>query len=269
MSVNVHPPVGNAGKISGPSVIKKEATGISYSVPAISGATSYLWTVPSGVTIISGQNTRTITVDFNSQFEEGTVKVRGRNSCTEGNASNLSVKVLPPPFTAGKIKGPKKVLRGEKNVIFTVDSIPNATTYNWQLPSGATVVSGNNSNTIVVNFNEFYTSGEIAVYGENISGTGPVSPALPVSVQEAEYLIYPNPNNGAFTVSIASEYEKNYIIRIFNSMGRKIYEARDIKLVDGVFEFPVDLRPVPSGIYLIQFISDKDVESQKIIIGNQ
>jgi hypothetical protein len=268
MNINVHPPVGNAGKISGSSEVKEGAKGVIYEISAVNGATTYLWTVPSGVSIVNGQGTLKITVNFDNSFVEGKITVFGRSSCNDGNPSNLSVKVLPPPHSAGNIKGPKKLVRGEKNVIFTVDSITHATAYHWQLPDGAVITSGYNSNIITVDFNDSYTSGEIKVYGENSSGSGPASPGLLVSIQEAEYLIYPNPNNGAFTVSIASEYEKNYTIRIFNSLGRKVYEVRDLKLTDGVFEMPIDLRPLPSGIYLIQFISEMDVESRKIIIGN-
>ena len=267
LNVNSHPPVGTTGNISGATEIRKGAQGINYSISTISDATTYEWTIPSGVSIVSGDGTNSIVVNFADSFVSGSVSVRGRNNCSAGNVSTISVNVVLPPQQAGQIFGPNKVIPGAKGVVFNIDPIPNSTGYIWDLPQGVTIISGANTNSITVDFDQNYTAGQIKVRGQNISGTGPDSPVYEITIQEAEYVVYPNPNSGAFTISIASPVENTYSIRITNNLGRKIFEIRDIPVNNGVFEKPIDLRPVPSGIYLIEIISKNSKIVRKIIIG--
>jgi len=82
------------GAINGNAVVDKDATGLTYSVTPVSGATSYTWTVPATVgTITGGQGTNTITVDAVSIYGIGTISVRATNRCNTGAASTLSVTV--------------------------------------------------------------------------------------------------------------------------------------------------------------------------------
>jgi len=76
----------------------------------------------------------------------------------------------PKPFAAGVISGPDEVLPGQSGVGYSVSSITHATSYIWTLPSGASIVSGNNTNTITVDFGD--ESGDISVYGTNSCGNG-------------------------------------------------------------------------------------------------
>lgn len=73
--------------------------------------------------------------------------------------------------------------QGDNSVYYYVDPIANATGYAWSVPEGADIVSGNNTNSIEVNFSEGAFSGNISVYGTSAScGNGAVSPAFAVSV---------------------------------------------------------------------------------------
>jgi hypothetical protein len=68
--------------VSGNITVSNLATGVVYSVPALSGYT-YTWTVPSGANIVSGQGTNSITVNF------GTTS--GNVSVTEINSSSCKI----------------------------------------------------------------------------------------------------------------------------------------------------------------------------------
>ena len=52
----------------------------------------------------------------------------------------------------------------------------------WTLPSGASIASGSNTNSITVDFSAGATSGNMTVYGTNACGNGAASPALAVTV---------------------------------------------------------------------------------------
>jgi hypothetical protein len=81
------------GCLTGPSRVCTPGT-YTYSASAVADATEYLWSVSgTGITISSGQGTRTITVSFSSVFTSGNISVRAKNcfglSCS---AASLSVK---------------------------------------------------------------------------------------------------------------------------------------------------------------------------------
>ncbi|MDD3876957.1 MAG: hypothetical protein PHT69_10070 [Bacteroidales bacterium] len=87
--VNVNPLPEPAGTISGPSVVYFGQTGINYSVPIINYATGYIWTLPQGFGIVSGNNTNSIFVDVSVAAVSGNVSVYGINNCGLGDSSAL------------------------------------------------------------------------------------------------------------------------------------------------------------------------------------
>ena len=102
--------------------------------------------------------------------------MRGTNACGNGTVSaNFAVTVNPLPAAAGTISGTSTVCPGENGVIYTVPAIANATGYTWTLPSGATIASGNNTNSISVDFSTAVSAGVITVRGTNSCGNGVVS----------------------------------------------------------------------------------------------
>ena len=171
------PLVGNAGMISGQTSVCQGQNSVTYNVPEIANATSYVWTLPSGATGTS--TTNSIDVDFGTTAISGNITVRGSNSYGDGNASSLAITVNPLPLAAGTITGDTTVCQGQNSVTYNVPTIANATSYVWTLPSGATGTS--TSNAITVHFGTSATTGEITVKGTNSCGDGTVS-TLPITV---------------------------------------------------------------------------------------
>ena len=81
----------------------------------------------------------------------------------------------PGPDNAGTISGTTTVCQGQSGVTYSVPAVGNATGYNWTLPSGATIASGANTNSITVNFSAGASSGNITVFGTNDCGNGGAS----------------------------------------------------------------------------------------------
>ena len=73
--------------ISGAIQVAVSATNITYSVPATTGST-YVWTVPTGATIVSGQGSNSIIVNFGSS--SGTIQV---TETTSGNCKKEPAKL--------------------------------------------------------------------------------------------------------------------------------------------------------------------------------
>jgi len=91
----------SAGIITGTASVCQTQTGVNYSVSAITNATGYVWTLPTGATISSGSNTNAITVDYSASAVDGTITVQGTNDSGFGNVSaNYSVTVTPVILTS-------------------------------------------------------------------------------------------------------------------------------------------------------------------------
>ena len=141
---------GIAGAITGPANICQGATGVVYSVGAISNATSYIWTVPSGASVMAGSGTNSITVNYSTSAVSGNISVYGSNACGDGTASSLPVTVNPipvPTLTAG----PLGVCVSSTGIIYQTQS--GMSNYLWTISSGGIITSGATTNTIHVNWN--------------------------------------------------------------------------------------------------------------------
>ena len=86
------------GTITGNTAVCQGQTGVGYSVYPVMNATSYNWTVPSGATIMSGNNTNAISVDFSPSAASGIITVTGSNVCGSGPSSQLPINVTPLPI---------------------------------------------------------------------------------------------------------------------------------------------------------------------------
>lgn len=171
LTVTVNPLPANAGSITGTPAVCQAQNSVTYTVPAITNATSYLWTLPTGATGTS--TTNSITVNYGTSAISGNITVKGHNDCGDGAVSSLAITVNLLPANGGSITGTSTVCQGQNAVIYTVPAITNTTSYIWILPSGATGTSTTNS--ITVNYGTSAVSGNITVKGHNTCGDGMVS----------------------------------------------------------------------------------------------
>ena len=153
LNVTVNGVPADAGSVSGPSAACAPSTGINYSVAPVSGATAYSWTLPPGASVVSGQYTNAITVDFAANSFSGPVIVSANNVCGNGYPSPpLLVTVTSLPGNAGAITGTAEVCQDVTGISYYVPPVINASGYTWTLPAGATIASGANTNGIFVDF---------------------------------------------------------------------------------------------------------------------
>jgi len=94
LNVTVETIPGAALSIIGPDTVCQGESGYQFSIPVITNATTYLWTLPSGASISQGQGTNAIVVDFNSSAISGDMTVAGNNDCGTGIASSKFIDVV-------------------------------------------------------------------------------------------------------------------------------------------------------------------------------
>lgn len=81
------------GSITGTTAQCPGLTSQEYSIAAVSGATSYNWTVPSGWSITGGTGTATIQVTTGTAGQNGNIQVTAQNTCGTSSAQTLAVTV--------------------------------------------------------------------------------------------------------------------------------------------------------------------------------
>jgi len=160
--------------ITGNSTPCANSSGVVYSCPSVSGATSYTWTVPAGATIASGQGTNSITVNFGATFTSGIIGVSA-NTTTCGSSAPQTKSVSGKPAQPGTISGLSNgVCGGSVNVPYSIAAVSGATSYNWSGTSGASIVSGQGTTQVLVNFNSNFSTGTISVTASNACGASNV-----------------------------------------------------------------------------------------------
>ncbi len=219
VDIPIYAPVGTTGTISGPVSVCQNQTGVVLSVPASANATSYLWSLPAGVTITSGTGTNSITVSLSASAVTGVVTVTPSNPCSAGAVSaNFTLNVNLLPAAAGTISGTASLCPGQvSGVSYSVAAIAGATGYQWTLPSGASILSGANTNSIQVLFGNLAVSGNISVLGTNACGNGTASsfavsllpaPSIPViTVTGNDTACAPGTINLSFTPQAGVSYQ--------------------------------------------------------------
>ncbi|MCX6274334.1 MAG: M4 family metallopeptidase, partial [Bacteroidetes bacterium] len=160
------------GTSTGNTYICKSSTGNVFSVTAVGGATSYAWTVPAGATITSGQGTSSITVSFSSTQASGNLCVNASNACGASASTCRALTVVTAkPGTPASITGPLIPCANSSGNVYSCPVVANTESYSWTVPTGGTIMSGANTNSITVNFGSTFTSGYIRVSATNCVGT--------------------------------------------------------------------------------------------------
>ena len=161
--------------VTGNSIGCASGTG-TYTLTPVSGATSYNWVVTGG-TITSGNNTATIQVAWNAGATSGSVCATAVNTCGSSiqNCFNVTLNAPPPqPVISGNA-----LLCSGTNGNYSFPAIPGSTGYAWTV-TGGTIVSGQNTTSLVVNWGTG-TGGNVCAAALSTCGTGPQS-CFPVVV---------------------------------------------------------------------------------------
>ncbi len=254
-NVTVAPKPAAAGVITGPAHVCAPATAQVYTVPSIANANTYNWIVPTGVTIVSGGTTNSITVNFAASATSGVIKVNGVNDCGDGTASTLSVVVAPTPATPTITKHMDTL-------------ISSAATGNQWYKDGV-LIAGATSKKYVYTQNGTY-SVVVTVAGCSSSPSANMlilDVNVDVQVAHNTLDIYPNPNNGEFNIKVETPSKEVYNIEIYNNIGVLVWKQDNVS-VDGIYTRQINLQGSPSGVYMIALRNKANSIVKKVIIMN-
>jgi hypothetical protein len=250
-AVTVTPLPGAAGTITGDASVCQGESGVAYSVAAVANAQSYTWTVPPGAAIATGSGTNSITVDFSSSASSGSITVNATNQCGSGAASpNFDVSVNPVPATP--------VITASSDTLMSSEPSGNQWFFEGNMIPGATgqmyVATQSGEYWSVVTLNGC-SSAESNHFFLIIAGSGQLS--------AFSFQLYPVPNDGLFNVTVSGDLNGPYDIIVFNMLGIKMAEIRN---VDGSEGKLVDVRGISPGLYTIVLKSNSSSFIRKVLI---
>ena len=141
----------------------------NYTIAPINGATSYNWQVTGG-TITGGNGTTTAQITWNVSANSGSVCASAVNACGASAANCLNVMLGAPPAQPN-ITGNNAVCAGTAGS-YSITPINGVSGYTWTVPTGGTIVTGQNSPSL----NVLWTStagGNVCVSANSACGSGP------------------------------------------------------------------------------------------------
>jgi hypothetical protein len=236
---------------------------------------TYSWTVPAGATINSGQGTTSINVAFSNSFGTGNIVATVTSSCGAFVTRSVSVKGLPA--VPASITGTTTPCANGQNVAYSCPSVTGATTYTWTVPSGATIVSGQGTRNLVVNFNNTAgTSNTMKVKAGNSCGTSSNRsltitwqncPRVGENVSETYLQIYPNPANDGTMVQWTNENEVGISIAVINSLGQMVW-SKTGTYGSGQQQERITTSELAEGMYFVRLIrSDGTRETRRLVVS--
>lgn len=156
----------DATLITGPNVVCMNSE-YQYHTADIAYADKYEWELPEGFTILSGAGSQNIVVGTDNTAVSGEIKVKGVNDCGEGGISSIYVDVTKPITETGEISAPLYVCENAAMFALSVSEVAGATDYEWTVPTGYLIVSGQGSKSILVEIDIFAKSGNVTVVPKN------------------------------------------------------------------------------------------------------
>jgi len=74
--------------------------------------------------------------------------------------------------------------------------------------------------------------------------------------------VYPNPNSGIFSVTLAAEISSDMTVNVYNTLGELVKTVT----VDGTTT-SIDLSEFASGVYVVKVIADNQIATKKITVS--
>lgn len=149
----------------------------TFSVATVAGATGYTWTLPAGVSFNSGQNTNSISVNWNSQ-NGGNICVTADNAC--GSSPPVCIPVTVDTIIVPAIPTGNTVVCAGATHTYSAAALPAGSTYNWTVAAPAILVSGQGTNQISVTWGNT-PSGNVCVNTTGACGAS-AQACLPVVI---------------------------------------------------------------------------------------
>ena len=240
----------------------------TYCITPVAGASSCIWTVSPGSTIVGGQGTNCVTVSFAPSFVTGAISVTCGNECGMSAPRTLTVYSRP---AAPVISGPSIACRFS-NATYSCQQTCGVN-YIWA-PSVAN--NGSHTSIIGVTFNNLTaTTAQVCVSAVNACGISSIQTcktiAIPCRMADdgttgSEMLqVFPNPAHDELNVTFNLVLDVNYVLQLSDVMGRTVLTDKG-KGTGDELHLVLDVSKLAKGSYIIQLKSGQGTSQKNIVL---
>ena len=284
-SITVTGPAPTPGAITGSTVVCSSIQGLTpltYSIAAVAGVTSYIWTAPANATIVSGQGTTSVDVQFAPNFILGNLSVVSVGNCSNSAAKTLALNKAPA--MPGLITGSTSIcadITAANPVPYSVVAVAGATSYVWTIPAGASIVTGAGTNSVTILFapstpaNSLVKVAALTACGTSLArSTTAITSCLLVDVATGSSNdggntfsnLYPNPATDFLNFDVTSEVDKDVVVEVYNVLGAQVINQK-YHVSAGVTTLKTDVSNLKNGVFMVRLtdLSNDNVVTQTMI----
>jgi hypothetical protein len=232
-------------------------TSVNFTSASSGSSPSYQWQVSTdggfNYTNINGATSATLTLSNLSMTLNGNRyrSIATVASCGSVISTPAILTVFALPVVTISVAPIDQVKPGTTTYV-TAGSVPGPVSYVWRFNN--TIIPGANTRSVLADVNGI---GKYNVTVTDINGCVNTSPGLDVKALSSDRLfIYPNPNNGQFTVRLYSYwiYEK-FIVTITSASGsvvtKKVFNSNN-----NYYPMQFDLHGLATGIYMVHVFDE-------------
>lgn len=145
--------------------------------------------------------------------------------------------------------------------------VPGASSYFWEVPSGVSVISGQGTNSLTLDWNGLITNGSVCVSAINECGSS-LPDCMEVTVEftdgvedikDTNYSIFPNPVSDF--LNVVFEGQSLFEVTLLDVSGRAISRIEEIRS-----QIILSTQKLPSGTYWLKIVSENEVFWEQIEI---
>ncbi len=252
------------------------ASGVVYTAAVVPAATGYTWTVPFGATLMGGQGSGAITVDFDGAYPGGNITVIATNAC--GSSAARSKAVSGAPAVPGVITGDQTICPGQSNVAYGVATVAGAAAYTWTVPGGSTITSGQGTKDMLMTWGTNPATGlSVYVNASNACGTSLNRALNGISIDVLHCVrlgdqgvatglnIFPNPTSDRATIVFNGTEGADFNLKMVDVTGRMIMNEHGTA-TEGKNQREFNASEVSAGVYFIMIEIGGVTEQIRLVI---
>jgi hypothetical protein len=264
---------------NGAPCITVSTTGNIYTIPAVTGATSYKWTISPSTSamITSGQGTTSIFITAGSTPGPVNICVYASDSC--GNSDTIcylvNIVACMPPLAPSTIMGPSNPPLSTAST-YTIPTVSGATSYTWSVSntSFAAITGGQGTTSATITTTSTPGTYTICVYASNnccnsetvcFTVTSGTTSVWDIVNSISGLKIAPNPGTGIFTIGYSLKVTGYLQFTLINELGQVVYSNAEYKTA-GDNEEQLNFQNLPEGIYTLRLQNNSSSITRKLSI---
>jgi hypothetical protein len=249
----------------------------SYTITGTALASSYTVAAPTGA-VVNFTDNLTFTVTYPVGFLINATTATADKSLVITSVNGIGSSVASKTLTLSTAMAAIAAINGGTtytscNQPFSVAPIAAATSYTWTVPAGATIVSGQGTNSVVVNYGSLTGNQTIKVMATNGCGVSSAVKSLALtlgscltvkqsdeSAVTSEISVYPNPVKEEVTIAINTISQGQMEVTLFSING-VIISSKNIPLLEGTNVINENVSSLAAGIYFVKLTNNSTNET--------